>query len=77
MNFKTDYKLEDFILGTTWTDLPFEVQERLKGCFIDLMGALVVGSRSGQFDAGLALAKSVFGSGDVAVVGRILQLMLV
>ncbi len=69
MNFKTDYKLEDFILDTDWQDLPSEVQERLKGCFIDLMGALVVGSRSGQFNAGLALAKSVFGSGDVAVIG--------
>ncbi len=69
MNFKTDYKLENFILDTDWQDLPFEVQERLKGCFIDLMGALVVGSRSGQFNAGLALANSVFGSGDVAVIG--------
>ncbi len=69
MNFKTDYKLENFILDTDWQELPFEVQERLKGCFIDLMGALVVGSRSGQFNAGLALAKSVFGSGDVAVIG--------
>ncbi len=69
MNFKTDYKLENFILDTDWQDLPFEVQERLKGCFIDLMGALVVGSRSGQFNAGLALAKSIFGSGDIAVIG--------
>ncbi len=69
MNFKTDYRLENFILGTDWQELPFEVQERLKGCMIDLFGALIVGSKSGQFDAGLALAKSVFGSGDVAVIG--------
>ncbi len=69
MHFETDYRLENYILGTRWQDLPLVVQERLKGCFVDLMGALVIGSRSRQFDAGLRLAKSVFGSGDIAVVG--------
>ena len=69
MHFETDYRLENYILDTRWQDLPLNVQERLKGCFVDLMGALVIGSRSRQFDAGLRLAKSVFGSGDVAVVG--------
>ena len=59
MNFKTDYKLENFILDTTWQDLPSDVKERLKGCFIDLTGALIVGSQSCQFDAGLKLAKSL------------------
>ncbi len=69
MNFKTDYKLENYILDTNWQDLPQEVQERLKGCMIDLFGALIVGSKSQQFAAGLKLAKSVFGSGDIAVIG--------
>ena len=69
MNFKTDYKLENYILGTNWQDLPCEVQERLKGCMIDLFGALIVGSKSQQFAAGLKLAKSVFGGGDIAVIG--------
>ena len=69
MNFETTYKLENYILDTKWQDLPPEVQERLKGCFVDLMGALVVGSRSRQFDAGLLLAKSLFGKGDIAVIG--------
>ncbi len=69
MNFKTDYKLEDYILGTNWQDLPQEVQDRLKGCMIDLFGALIVGSKSQQFAAGLKLAKSVFGGGDIAVIG--------
>lgn len=41
----------------------------MKGCMIDLFGALIVGSHSRQFDAGLSLAKSVFGGGDIAVVG--------
>lgn len=69
MNFKTDYKLENYILDTDWQELPSEVQDRLKGCMIDLFGALVVGSNSAQFSAGLKLAKSVFGSGDIAVIG--------
>ncbi|MBQ6884203.1 MAG: MmgE/PrpD family protein [Clostridia bacterium] len=69
MNFKTDYKLENYILDTSWQDLPRAVQDRLKGCMIDLFGALIVGSKSEQFAAGLKLAKSVFGSGDIAVIG--------
>lgn len=69
MNFKTDYKLENYILNTNWQDLPREVQDRLKGCMIDLFGALIVGSKSEQFKAGLKLAKSVFGGGDIAVIG--------
>jgi len=69
MNFKTDYKLENYILDTSWQDLPRDVQDRLKGCMIDLFGALIVGSKSEQFAAGLKLAKSVFGSGDIAVIG--------
>lgn len=69
MNFETDYRLENYILSTSWHNIPQDVQERLKGCFVDLMGALVIGSRSRQFEAGLRLAKSVFGSGDIAVVG--------
>lgn len=69
MHFETDYRLENYILNTNWNDLPPHVQERMKGCMIDLFGALIVGSRSRQFDAGLSLAKSVFGSGDIAVIG--------
>ena len=38
MVFSTDYKLEKFILETKWEDLPAEVQSRMKGCFVDLMG---------------------------------------
>ena len=69
MNFYTDYKLENYILNTSWDSLPEDVKSRLKGCFVDLSGALIVGSKSQQFDAGLRLAKSVFGAGDIAVIG--------
>lgn len=40
MKFATTYKVEDFILNTRWEDLPEEVQTRMLGCFVDLMGAL-------------------------------------
>lgn len=69
MNFQTDYKLESFILDTEWNDLPEEVQVRARVCFIDLVCALIIGSCSEQFMTGKNLAKSIFGSGDVAVVG--------
>ncbi|MBR0171383.1 MAG: MmgE/PrpD family protein [Lachnospiraceae bacterium] len=69
MHFETTYRLENFILGTTWEDLPERVRERMKGCFTDLTGALVTGSRSRQFEAGLKLAERLYGPGDIAVVG--------
>ena len=69
MKFVTDYKLENFILDTKWEDIPSEVKERMRGCLIDLVGAMVAGSRSRQFDAGIALAERVYGSGDIAVIG--------
>ena len=69
MHFETTYKLEDFILNTRWEDAPAEVRQRMKGCFVDLMGALVIGSRSRQFDAGVKLAETIFAGGDVPVIG--------
>ena len=69
MKFETTYKLEEFILNTKWSDLPPEVQEWMRGCLLDLTGALVIGSRSRQFEAGKKLAKTVFAKGDVPVVG--------
>ena len=69
MKFETTYRLEDFILNTQWEDLPAEVRQRLKGCFLDLMGALLIGSRSEQFKVGLRLAKTLYGSGELPVIG--------
>ncbi len=69
MHFQTDYTLENFILNTRWEDLPKPVQTRMKGCFTDLMGALIIGSRSRQFDAGVTLAKRLYGQGDIPVIG--------
>ena len=69
MVFTTDYKLERFILETKWDNLPGEVQNRLRGCFIDLMGALATGSRSKQFEVGIRTAKKVFPPGNIAVIG--------
>ena len=69
MKFETTYKLENFILSTKYEDIPDVVKERLKGCFIDLMGALLAGSKSEQFAVGLKLAEKLYGSGEIAVVG--------
>ena len=69
MIFQTDYKLENFILNTRWEDLPEEVKERVRGCFLDLMGALLIGSHSEQFEAGLRLAENLYGKGDIPVIG--------
>ena len=52
MHFETTYQLEEFILNTQWKDVPEEVKQRMKGCFVDLMGALVIGSRSGSGQQG-------------------------
>ncbi len=69
MKYTTDYKLEKFITGTDWDALPDEVKARLRGCFIDLLGALITGTISEQFKAGVTLAESIYGVGDVAVIG--------
>lgn len=70
MEFIRNYKLEDYILNTRWEDLPQEVRDRARCCGIDLMTALIIGSRGRQFEVGLSLAKNVYAGGDVAVLGR-------
>ena len=69
MNFVTDYRLEDFILNTRWECLPECVKERMKGCFIDLLGALFSGSVSEQAKVGIRLAEKIYGEGDIPVIG--------
>lgn len=69
MHFKTDYKLENFIINTKWEELPKEVQIRSRVCLIDLIGALLVGSLSEQFITGEKLSHLIFGKGDIAVIG--------
>ncbi|MDO4182766.1 MAG: MmgE/PrpD family protein [Coriobacteriia bacterium] len=69
MKFTTDYRLENYITGLTWDNLPETVQARARGCALDLAGALILGSKGKQFQAGLSLARSVFAPGDVPVFG--------
>lgn len=69
MNFKTDYILENYILNTKWEDLPKHVQDRAVVCSIDLMMALILGSKGNQYKAGVNLAKSIYKEGNVPVVG--------
>lgn len=69
MRFETTYKLEKFILDANWEDLPSDVKIRLKGCFLDLIGAMIIGSKSEQFAVGLKLAEKIYGKGDIPVIG--------
>ncbi len=69
MLFKTDYTLEDYILGSAWDDFPAQVQKRAVVCAIDLTTALLLGSRGRQYAVGLKVAKALYSKGDVAVVG--------
>jgi 2-methylcitrate dehydratase PrpD len=69
MEFITDYRLENFILNTRWEELPQAVRDRAVVCCIDLVGALVIGSRSRQFDTGVRLSRRIFSGGHVKAVG--------
>ena len=69
MNFQTDYALEKYILEASWERFPSDVQQRLRGCLIDLLGALISGTKSDQFAVGLRMAKKAFGEGNVAAIG--------
>ena len=69
MIFNTDYRVERFILDADFDYLPSEVKTRLRGCLIDLFGALICGAQSEQFRVGLRLSKKVFGAGTVPVIG--------
>lgn len=69
MVFNTDYAVEDYALNTRWEDFPDDVRERAIRCSIDLFGALILGSRGKQFEAGLRLAKMQGLVGDIPVVG--------
>lgn len=69
MIFYTDYRLEEFILNTSWDSLPELVRERMRGCFVDLLGALITGSTSKQAETGILLAEKLYGVGDIPVIG--------
>ncbi len=69
MKFTTDYRLEKFLLDTKWENLPAEVQQRLRGCMLDLLGALVAGCGSEQFRVGVRLAKKIFRDGNIPAIG--------
>ncbi len=69
MEFKTDYRTEQYILETAWKDLSEEAKEHVLMCGVDLMTALILGSYGRQFEAGEKLAQSMGLDGDIPVVG--------
>ena len=73
--FNTDYVLEDYILNTKWSDLPENIRDRAIGCGIDLMTALILGSRGRQFAAGRGFVEKFCGENEVPA-GTAMQLQL-
>ena len=69
MEFRTDYRTEQYALQTAWEDFPERVRLRAVDCSIDLMGALILGSQSAQFRTGLKLASGLGLAGDIPVIG--------
>lgn len=69
MIFETDYRLEKYILESKWEDFPEKVRERATVCSIDLMMALLLGSRGKQFRVGVAVAEEIYRDGDIPVPG--------
>lgn len=69
MEFTVDYRVEAYILNTKWDSFPDDIRERAVVCGIDLMMALIIGSRGGQFAAGTRLAKKIGALGETAAVG--------
>jgi len=69
MEFKTTYQVEDYILDSKWEDFPKTIQERAIVCGIDLMTALILGSKGRQFRSGLKLLDTIGLSGPIDIVG--------
>ncbi len=70
MKFVTDYKLEDYIINTNWEQLPELIRQRAVVCSIDLMMALLLGSKGKQFDVGVRLAELNCKDGNTPIVGN-------
>lgn len=69
MNFITDFKLENYILDTTWDTFPSEVKNRAIVCGIDLMIALLLGSKGKQYSVGKKVASAIGSQGDIPIIG--------
>lgn len=67
--FNNNFKVENFILDTKWENLPKNIQDRAIVCSIDLMIALLLGTRGGQFKIGVNTAQKYYKSGNIIVLG--------
>lgn len=69
MNMQADYRLENFIINTQWSELSPMVQTRMQVCLIDLLAALIVGADSDQFRSGKRMVDNHFSKGEIPVIG--------
>ena len=68
MEFRKNYKLEDYLINTKWNDLPAEVKDRAIVTSIDLLMALILGIHGEQFQNGVRLAAHMI-PGDIRIPG--------
>ena len=76
MQFITDYAIENFILNAQWDDFPIDIQQRLICCSIDLMSALIIGSKGRQYNTGVTISKRLGLNGDIPILGSDIRLNL-
>lgn len=69
MEFITNYRIEDYILGAKWEDFPQAVKDRAVVCAIDLSTALILGVKGRQHEVGVNIAKQIYQPGDLHVIG--------
>ena len=61
--------LEKYILETEWEDFPPEIRTRATVCALDLFGTMIVCSRTQMAKNGIELAKRLFPSGEIPIIG--------
>lgn len=69
-DFKKNYKVEDFIFNTKWENLPEKIKKQAIICGIDLINALILGSKGNQYKIGVNFAKKYYKEGDIELIGK-------
>lgn len=69
-DFEKTYKVEDFIFNTKWEKLPENIKRQAIICGIDLINALILGSKGNQYKIGVNFAKKYYKDGDIDLIGR-------
>ena len=69
MIYSSDYRLERFIRDLRWETLPEETRLHARMCTLDLFNALILGTHSEQFRAGVRTVRMLFPEGAIPIPG--------